>query len=517
MKLMELYQDKIIGTIRGLDRIRFRGTLRWLASERGLGTFMNHARILLKDFSGWVEGMTAMVRQSCESRADQAGIEKRYLRSSGIDKEKLARQIASEKGITEGPICMFSVVEPCTAPMVKGNKAQKKLQLVMAQRKCVFIYNYFDDPVFGFGHVRIQSWLPFNVFICLNGRHWLEKQMQKRQIGYIKDGNCFPWIEDIDRAQNLLEMQLKSNFPKLLNRLMFDSCPALPQVLYPLHPDYYWSADETEWATDIMFSSVKSLEELYPSLFHHAMRVSNSPSVMRYFGRRQFKGSFPNEVISDYRRRYEGIRVKHFKNRNSIKMYNKSGSILRIETTIVNTREFKVFRHPDDNKNRPASWQKMRKGVSDLYRRCEVSDKCNERYADELASAQLAEKLKEVVSPACNRIKKNSRTYRGLNPWQQQDYKLLTFLASGENTIGGFRNKDLRKWLYPESEKLENQERKKYCGRTTRLIKLLRVHGLIKKVAKENRYMLTALGRKFACSLMTASAIDIKELTKIAA
>lgn len=517
MKLMELYKDKITGAIRGLDRIRFRGTLRWLASERGLGTFMNHARILLKDFSGWVEGMTTMVRQSCESRADQAGIEKRYLRSSGINKEKLARQIASEKNITEGPICMFSVVEPCTAPIVKGNKAQKKLQLVMAPRKCVFVYHYFDDPVFGFGHVRIQSWLPFNVFICLNGRHWLERQLQKKGIGYIKDGNCFPWIEDIEAAQQLLEAQLKSNWKKMLDSLTFGSCPSLRQVFRPLRPDYYWSADETEWATDIMFKSRQSLDSLYPSLVHHAMRVSNSPSVMRYFGRRQLVGVCPNELVSDYRRRYEGIRVKHFKNRNSIKVYNKSGSILRIETTIINTREFKVFRHPDDDKNRPASWQKMRKGVSDLYRRCEVSDKCNERYADELASAQVEEKLKEVVSPACNRIKKNGRTYRGLNPWQQQDYRLLTFLAGGENTIGGFRNKDLRKWLYPESEKLENQERKKYCCRTTRLIKLLRVHGLIKKVAKENRYMLTAKGQKFACSLITASAVDIKGLTKIAA
>jgi len=132
-------------------------------------------------------------------------------------------------------------------------------------------------------------------------------------------------------------------------------------------------------------------------------------------------------------------------------MYNKSGSILRMETTINNTRNFKVFRHPDDDKSRPASWQKMRKGVSDLHRRCQVSDKCNERYADALASAQVEEKLKEVVSPACNRIKKNGKTCRGLNPRQEEDYKLLTFLAKGENAISGFRNKNLRKWLYKES------------------------------------------------------------------
>jgi hypothetical protein len=517
MKLMELYKDKITGAIRGLDRIRFRGTLRLLANQNGLSRFMSFTNVLLKDFGGWAEGLTAMIRQSCRAKAEELGIETHYLRRASIDKEKLAREIAESRGIKEGSICMLSAVEPCIAPMVKGNKRQKKLELVMAQRKCVFVYHYFDDPVFGFGHVRIQSWLPFNIFICLNGRHWLEKQLLKEGIGYIKDGNCFPWIEDIETAQNLLNKQFETNWSQMLMKLSLESCPALSEVIRPLKPEYYWSADDTEWATDIMFKSVKSLDELYPSLLHHAMHVCDSPSVMRYFGRRQLGGVYPNEIISDYRRRYEGIRVKHWKNHNSVKMYNKSGSILRIETTISNTRDFKVFRHPDDNKNRPASWQKMRKGVSDLYRRCQTSDKCNERYADSLASAQVADKLKEVISPACSKTRKNGRTYRGLNPWQEQDYKLLAFLACGENTIGGFRNKDLRKWLYPKSERLEKQEKKKYSGRTTRLIKLLRVHGLIKKVAKENRYMLTAKGQKFAGALMAASVVDIKALTKIAA
>ena len=523
MKLMELYQDKITGAIRGLDRIRFRGTLRWLASEHGLGTFMNHARILLKDFSGWVEGMTATIRQSCESRADQVGIEKHYLRSSGIDKEKLARQIASEKGITEGAICMFSVVEPCIAPMVKGNKAQKKLQLVMASRKCVFIYHYFDDPVFGFGHVRIQSWVPFNVFICLNGRHWLEKQLLREGIGYIKDGNCFPWIEDVKTAQKLLDEQLKSDWKQILDRLAFSSCPALGQVLRPLRPDYYWSADETEWATDIMFKSIQALDSLYPSLVHHAIRISDSPSVMRYFGRRnismsgQIKSRAPKEIMTDYHRFYEGVRVKHWLNHNSVKMYNKGGSILRLETTINATRDFKVFRQPNDDSAKPASWQRMRKGVSDLHRRCTVSQQCNERYGDALAAAQVQEKLKEVVAGACNRIVKKGKRYRGLNPWQHEDYRLLVFLAKGENAINGFRNQHLRKWLYPELEQAPPDERKRACGRVTRRIRLLRAHGLIRKVPRANRYVLTEKGRKFSVALLTASTLDIKELTEKAA
>jgi hypothetical protein len=517
MKLMELYRDKVMGAISGLDRIRFRGTLRWLATQGGLASFMSHSHILLKDFGDWAASLTAMVRRSCEDRADEIGIEKRYLMSSGIDKEKLARQIAEQKGIKEGSICLFSVLEPCVSPQVKGNKASKKLEVVLAPRKCVFVYRYFNDPEFGFGHVRIQSWVPFNVFVCLNGRHWLEKQLQKRAIRYVKDGNCFPWIEDAEAAQALLNEQLKTDWARLLNGLSLGSCPALEQVLMPLHPEWYWSADETEWATDIMFKSKESLDGLYPSFVHHAMRVSDSASVMRYLGRRTEAGGYPDEVISDYRRRYEGIRVKHSVNYNSVKMYNKAGSILRIETTINNTRDFKVFRQPNDDINKPASWQKMRKGVSDLHRRCQISQQCNERYGDALAAAQVQEKLKEVVAGACNKVVKEGRRYRGLNPWQHEDYRMLMFLARGENAINGFRNHDLRKWLYPESEHTGKEQQQKCSGRTTRRIKLLRAHGLIRKIPKANRYVLTEKGQKFSCSLLTASALDIKALTEIAA
>ena len=517
MKLLELYKEKIMGAISGLDRIRFRGTLRWLASETGINTFLGSHGILLKDFKAWVMERTANIRRSCDDQALSLGIETVYLRSSGINKEKLARQIAEKNGISEGPICNFSVLETCYAPQIKGNKAKKQLELKMLSTKCVHLYHYFNHAEYGFGHVRLQTWAPYNIFICLNGRHWLERQLQTAGVAYHKDGNCFPWVEDIGAAQQLLDMQIKSNWNDVLSGLVRQMCPDLASAIYPARPDYYWSADDTEWATDVMFKSREVLDELYSSLIYNAMRVSDSPAVMRYFGRRNMSGNFPDEVISDYRRRYEGVRVKHWKNRNSVKMYNKSGSILRVETTISNTRDFKVFRHPDDDESRPASWQKMRKGVSDLYRRCEVSDKCNERYADALAACQVEEKLKEIASPACNKIRKKGKRYRGLNPWQDEDFKLLTFLAKGEHAISGFRNKDLINWLYPESKKLAKDEQKRYSGRTTRRIKLLRVHGLVKKVAKENRYILTAKGQKFACALMTASAVDIKELTDIAA
>jgi len=515
MKLIELYKDKILGSISGLDRVRFRGTWRWLANDRGMKVFLQHSKVLLKDFPKWAQTVTKRIRTSCEEKARSLGVEIRYLTSSADDKEKLARQIANDNGIQKGPICLLSVVEPCIAPTVKGNRALKTLELSMRQRKCVWLYYYFNDPTFGLGHVRLQSWLPFNVFIWLNGRHWLERQLQAHRIKYVKDGNCFPWIKDVSTAQKLMNQQLQTNWSEMLNTLTFQMCPDLQKAL-SLPPDYYWSADVTEWATDIMFKSRQDLDAICPSLIHHAMKTSDSATVMRYLGNRHVVGRGPKEVVSDCRRRYEGVRVKHWKNDNSVKLYNKSGSVLRIETTINGTRDFKVLRHPNDDDQRPLSWQKMRKGVSDLHRRCQISQQCNERYADALASAHVEQTLKEVVSPACNKIKKRGKRYRGLNPWQTEDYRLLTFLVKGEHAISGFRNKDLRHWLYPKSKGVDKRQQRSYSSRTTRRIKLLRVHGLVKKVAKENRYVLTSKGRQFASALMTASHVDIKGLTKLA-
>jgi hypothetical protein len=375
----------------------------------------------------------------------------------------------------------------------------------------------------GFGHVRLQSWLPFSVTLCLNGRHWLEKQLQRQGIGFVKDHNCFPWVEDLERAQALMDEQLKTNWPVMLSGLLLKTCGQLPDVLAPLTFDYYWSADETEWATDIMFSSATSLKEFYPRLLRHAMVVSDSPAVMRYLGRGKPQLSekkprtLPENVVTDCRRRHEGLRVKHWINNNSIKVYNKTPTLLRIETTINSTRDFKVFRSPNDDPQQQPSWQLCRKGVSDLHRRCEISNQANERYAQALGMTLVQDRLKDVLGPACRRVNKKGRRYRALNPWSQQDYQLLSFFGKGELAINGFRNKDLRRFLYGEAGQDDPLELRRRSGRVSRLLGLLRAHGLIRKVPSVNRYVLTEKGRSISTALLYASDVDIKTLAGLAA
>jgi len=477
--------------------------------------------VLFKDFGRWAESTTRRLRGQCAQQAQALGIPVRYLRWSGVDKDALARAIAQEQGTApDGSICQFSTLEMCVAPTVGPNRETRQLELRMLPRKCVFVYSYFEHPQVGFGHVRLQTWAPYPVTICLNGRHWLEKQLQARHIAYYKAGNSFPWLGDVALAQELLDAQLTTNWAELLSGLTLNLCPGLFSLCAPFESRYYWSADETEFATDVMFRSKADLDMLFPRLLSYGMQAADCHAVLRYFSRRgegSALGKVPAQVQSDCRRRHEGLRIKHWVNGDSLKMYNKEGCLLRVETTINNARNFKAFRPANDDERKPPTWQKMRKGVNDLHRRCAVSRNANDRYLDALSAVQVNDTLHQIARDACNRRSSNGRSVRGLNPWNEQDFKLLTFLAKGEWAVNGFRNKTLCAWLDPKIDTLDAPERKKLSARTTRLIALLRAHGLVRKIAKENRYLLTPTGQTFAQALLIASGLEVKQLAEIAA
>ena len=276
--------------------------------------------------------------------------------------------------------------------------------------------------------------------------------------------------------------------------------------------NHYWSADETEWATDIVFRRPADLDRLFPKLARYGLIAAQSPAVMRFLGR-SGKGRLPCEVRSDLSRRYEGLRIKHWVNGNSVKMYNKAGNVLRTETTINQPREFKVYRHPDDDPKRPASWQKMRKCVADLHRCAEVSQASNERYLDH-AAAHVAESLLETVGDICRRIRKDGKNHRAIHPWNPEDFQTLQFLARGENQINGFVNQHLREALYAKRD--DPAEQKRCSGKTSRRLRLLRAHGLIRKIPRANRYQLTPKGRKVAAAVLAASSANTEQLMDMA-
>jgi hypothetical protein len=122
----------------------------------------------------------------------------------------------------------------------------------------------------------------------------------------------------------------------------------------------------------ILFRDAGTLARLYPKLVHHGLVTFLSPDVMRFLGRKvSAAGAVPPrleaDVVSDMKTRPEGVRIKHRLGGNSIKMYDKQGSVLRVETTINEASGFKSFRAPEGRPEAGRAW--LRKGIADLHRR----------------------------------------------------------------------------------------------------------------------------------------------------
>jgi hypothetical protein len=254
-----VHESKIKGLLSGFDRVRFRGTLRMLANTRGMGCFLHYVGVLLKEFKEWSVELTDRIRRATE---ELAGIRQRpviYLYSCYTDKEALARRIAKQDGITEGLICVLTCVESCRTYTVRKNAAAKKLELTGFDGRCLHQYFYVLHPLFGFMQVRLQTWAPFNVHVNINGREWLACQLRQAGIDFEKRDNCFVDIGDLPRAQALMDGQLNTPWESVLGDLVCEYHPthsALP--IFQREP-YYWSADETEWATDVMFRTPNDL------------------------------------------------------------------------------------------------------------------------------------------------------------------------------------------------------------------------------------------------------------------
>ena len=514
---LQRHESEIKGALSGLDRIRFRGTLRWLANLRGMESFMSKTSMLYKEFTDWAKERTERIRNATLKLAVNADRPVQHLQSSWTSKEQTALEIAARDGVTEGLICVLSAVEPCQTFEVGPSREKKLLELRSKPGKCKHYYFYLLDRQMGLMHLRLQTWAPFTIQVCLNGREWLARQMAAKQIDFEQRDNCFVEISDVRRAQALLDRQLRTNWPALLDRLVKRVHPAHATLFNDLQLDYYWSAEETEWATDVMFRSPEALSRLYPRLVRHALTTFRSGDVLRFLGQSpKVRYCRKAEITSSLGTRAEGTRIKHSRNRNSLKMYDKQQTVLRVETTINNPRDLKVLRPKEGDPKGRKQWLRMRKGVADLHRRAEVSQKSNERYLEALASVDQSVTLGETVRPLCQRMRWKGQSVRGLQPLEAGDGALLAAIGRGEFLINGFRNRDLRELLFTAKRSLP-AETKRQAAKVTRLIRLLRAHGLIQKVHKTHRYQLTARGLATVTALTSAQQATIEALTKLAA
>ena len=293
--------------------------------------------------------------------------------------------------------------------------------------------------------------------------------------------NAFVHISDWTRAQRIAD---ELDAKQLHHRL-----DAFARRFCPIHrsfgADYHWSVDQCEYATDIVFRKQADLQPLYENLSRTAIHTVKPDNIATFLGKKlvpQFEGEMGNR----FNVRIEGTRIKHTMGPVSLKLYDKFGLILRIETTVNDLTFFKHYREVEHRDgSRETKWAAMQKTIYSLPALRELLQAANRRYLEFLSTIEDPRNGRDKLNKLSQPVEHEGRSYPGFNFFDEDDDALFQAIARGEFNISGLQNKNLRRRLASKSS-----------AQISRLLKRLRLHGLIKKIGRTYKYYLTQFGKQ---------------------
>ncbi len=481
-----------------------------------MARFLNHENIRFTQLKAFLVENAQHVISDAMRMAIREGRPYEFL-TEKTRMEERARALAEKDGIQEGLVCIYRVLRPCRTFSFKFTRGG--LFVNPAQRKCLFLYFYFMDRELGLIHVKLQTWFPMVIQVYLNGHEWLARKLGKKGIRYTKVDNAFIHVEDLAKAQAFSDRFSSLDWPRLLSAYAQRVNPLLGRLLGDM--SYYWVTAQSEYSTDVLFHHQTALQQLCPNLMSHSLRCFGAKEVMSFLGRK-LVGQFRGEVITDLldlaRWRIPGTRVKHRVNQNCLKMYDKAGVVLRVETVINNPEDFRV-RKSVLRQGRPTTeWVPMRKGVAYLFRYRDVSMSANSRYLDALAVvADPTTQVKELDQVVRSRKLAEGRTARGFNPVAREDVQLFQAVMDGAHHVRGFTNRDIRERLAATSHLKDLDEPKKQSAKVGRLLHRLHAHRLVAKIPRSRKWRTTDTGRRLMATAIQIREINFPQLLALAA
>lgn len=488
------YSKKIRGVLSCFDRVVIYGTLPDICWAGKMESKLRSLGIRIFDYTKYVEPFRERIRKNAERLAQENGLKIEFLSSSRIRKEEKIHKILEQRGDHPGLVHIFSAMESCRAFVPRYNKKKKvnKAYLKPTTSKCLHYYFYFIVEGLGLCYLRVPTWAPFRLQFYFNGHNMLADTLKREGIGFKMLDNAFIDIDDFERAQTLADEIDIESLHTHLDMMAREFCP----VIDDFPSGYHWSLMQVEYATDIIFRRKTDLQRLYETLVRTAVHTVKPEDIATFLGRRLTE-RYQDEIGNDLHTRIEGTRIKHRMGRTSIKMYDKRGIVLRVETTANDVSFFKHYRKVEHRDGTSEMKQaSVKKTIYSLPALTDLMGAANLRYVafisaidDPTPGIRRLEKMSKPVSAG-------DRTYRGFNLFDGEDLNLFEAVIRGEFMVSGFQNRDIRR-LFPE----------KSAGQIGRMLKRLRTHKLIKKVRNTYKYYLSSQGRR----LITA-VLKIREL-----
>lgn len=493
--LSERYADILDGVLSGYDRMVITGSLQPWCYAQGMTRYLYGQGIRIFDYARFAEPLRERIRENAEALAQANSVTIEFVRKKNFRKEDRVREILKARGEHPGLVHIFAAMEPCTSYRPWHDKKTGKTYLKPDSGKCVHYYFYFLDEQLGLCYLRVPTWCPFRLQFYFNFHAWLAAQLRQRGIAFDLLDNAFTHIADYDLANQLADEFDVEKLHQRLDELARRYCP----VAHSLALTYHWSIMQAEYATDLVFKSQDALQAFYPHLLETLTHAVKPADIATFLGRK-LHGNYQGELGNRFNKRWLGSRVKHQMGPVSIKLYDKFGLILRIETTVNNVSFFRHYRqvqHRDGTTS--MRWAPMKKTIHSLPALQEVLYAANQRYLKFLSTIATPEVGVAKLHQLAETKTENNRRHKGFNLFSEEDTCLFRTLLSGEFFISGFTNKQLRRY-FPD----------KSASQITRLLNRLRAHGVIKKVGKRYKYYLTEFGRQAA-----AMALKLREMVII--
>lgn len=492
MHFTQRHADQIAFTLSGYDRIVLTGSLVDVGHAQAMTRFIKRLGLPVFEYPQWANQFREELREHAEAVARDHGLEIEFIPKKNFRKEERIKQLVAQRGEHPGLIHIFSAMEPCNAFKPWHDKKSGKTYLKPAPGKCLHYYFYFILPELGICYLRVPTWAPFRLQFYYNGHQELARKLTRKGIGYTLLDNAFVGMDDPEAAQKLADAIRPNRLHKRLNAVVKTYCP----IVRHFSSGYHWSIMQIEYATDVVFKRQHDLKPIYEELVRTAIHAVKPDQVATFLGRKLTEG-FEDELGNDFHTRIQGTRIKHFMGKAAIKMYDKAGLVLRIETTTSDVSFFKHYRkvvHRDGTESH--KFAPFKKSIYSMPALQHVLADANRRYLEFLSAIDDPTNGIKDVEKVSRPVRADARTYRGFNLFHGDDLDLFRVIVRGEFVITGFRNADLQKHLPNKTP-----------GQLSRLIRRLRKHGLIKKVRHGYKYYLTALGKR-----ITATALKLREM-----
>jgi hypothetical protein len=488
--LIDRHRDQIVGVLSCYDRVVIRGTLPSVCHAQAMATALDARGIRLFDYPKvFAEPLRDAIKAHAARVAGEAGVELEYIKKpTTYRKEDRIRKILTERGTHPGLVHVFSVMELCSSYKPWHDKRTGLTHLRPDHGKCVYYYFYFIDEVLGLCFLSVQTWCPFRTQFYFNGHNWLAAKLKAAGMTFELQDNAIVNISNWRKAQDLSDdlavTELHARMDAAVARYVPDLAPL---------GRYHWSIAQAEYATDIVFRSAADLAPLYDHLLRTSIHAIKADDIATFLGRSPATAA-KRETGGDFSIRIHGTRVRHYLGPASIKMYDKHGYILRVETT---TNDVSFFRHhrmvEQRDGQRVMKLADLKKSIYSLFPDLvSISRAANDRYVQFLSAIDDPTPGLKALSKISESVEEREHRYRGFNLFDDQDQTLFEVLCRGEFFIQGFRNRSLREHLGRFGS-----------SQVSRLLKRLRLHGIIKKVGKTYKYYLTELGRHVAVAGLT--------------